>query len=92
MGTSSFKSYHCATKQDQRQSFDKPSDYAVCGVHGIVDEDYKVFCDMTPYQLVTSSRRFSPLFSDSSEDRGSSCLRNVVNSLLIDMVQCHRGL
>jgi hypothetical protein len=52
----------------------------------------KVFCHMTLYQLVTSSRRFSPLFLDSYEDIGGSCLRNVVNSLLIDMWQCHRIL
>jgi hypothetical protein len=39
MGNSSFKSYHYATEQGKRQSFHKLSDYAVCGFHGIVDED-----------------------------------------------------
>jgi hypothetical protein len=39
MGSSSFKSYHYAAEQDKRQSFDKHSDCAVCGFHGIVDED-----------------------------------------------------
>jgi hypothetical protein len=39
MGNTSFKSYHYVTEQDKIQSFDKHSDYAVCGFHSVVDED-----------------------------------------------------